>query len=251
MDLGSGLYLGHACLLQLAGGLSLRVGLLPGSAVAPDFKFQFFAESVNAGHTHSVQSTRNFVRRGVEFSSCVQLRHYDLGGRNLLSVDFHVIDRDAASVIDYSDGVISLNRNFNLRGIAGQRFVYGIVDNFVHQMMKSHLSGRSDVHSGALAHRFHPAEDFNRIGVVVTSVRSAVSIRDGGDFPVFCFSFDGSIDFFCGHSAPRRCPDLCVTQVQQLPGIGLKIPASLNTYRTLGVQFKLLEFHILRLLWDW
>ena len=46
-------------------------------------------------------------------------------------------------------------------GIAGQRFVHGIVDNFVNQVVQPHLPGRADVHGRTQAHRFQPFQHFD------------------------------------------------------------------------------------------
>ena len=60
-----------------------------------------------------------------------------------------------------------MDRDLDLVGKAGQRFVDRVVHHFVYQVMKSQLSGGTDIHGGALAHGFHAAEYFDGIGVVL------------------------------------------------------------------------------------
>ena len=93
-----------------------------------------------------------------------------------------------------------MNGDFDLVCETGERFVDGVVHDFVNEMMQTKLAGRTDVHCRALADSFHAAEHFDRVGGVVT-----VATINGSQLPVFCFGFDdGSCDLFRGHSAPWR-----------------------------------------------
>src|SRR5260370_38852312 len=70
--------------------------------------------------------------------------------------------------------------------------------------MQALFPGRADVHGGTFAHRFHPAEDFDGVGGVVSV----------GDFAVLVLRVVLSVDalainefglhFFRGHSAPCK-----------------------------------------------
>src|SRR4029077_18855370 len=111
--------LGGTGFSQFAGGLAFRVCLLPGETVAPDFEIEFFAERVDAAHPYAVQSSRNFIGVAVELAACVQGGHHDLRGGNFFAVDVHVVDRNAASVVDYGDGVVEVDGDFDLIGVAG------------------------------------------------------------------------------------------------------------------------------------
>jgi hypothetical protein len=44
-------------------------------------------------------------------------------------------------------------------GVAGECLVDRVVDYLIDQMVQAALTGRSDVHAGALAHRFEAFED--------------------------------------------------------------------------------------------
>ena len=199
VDFGAALLAG-ARFLQLAGGLAFGIGLLPGKSVAPDFEIEFFAERVHAGNADAVQSAGNFVGRRIELSAGVQLGHHDLRGGNFFAVDVHHVDGNAAAVVDDRDGVVEVNGDVDLVGVTGERFVDRVVHDFVDQMVQSHLAGRADVHGGTFAHRFHAAEHFDGVGVVV-----AVASVDGSQLSVFWLSFVDGSDLFRGHSAPWKC----------------------------------------------
>ena len=129
-----------ARLLQPAGWFALGVGLLPHSAVAPDFQLEQLAERVHAGNTDAVQSAGNFVVRAVELAARVQNRHHHLGRGDALAIDIHISGRDAASVVHYRDGVVDMDGDVNVIGITRQRFVHRVVDHFVHQVVQAHLA---------------------------------------------------------------------------------------------------------------
>jgi hypothetical protein len=66
-----------------------------------------------------VQASGNFVGVAVELAAGVQRGHHDLRGGNFFAVDVHVIDGDAASVVDYGDRVVEMDGDFDLVGVAG------------------------------------------------------------------------------------------------------------------------------------
>ena len=51
-------------------------------------------------------------------------------------------------------------------GIPGERFVYGVVDDFVDQMMQTHLARRADVHRRPQANGFQTFEHLDTTGIV-------------------------------------------------------------------------------------
>ena len=131
----------------------------------------------------------------------MQLGHARPAPRNLLAVDVHHVDGNAAAVVDHGDGVVDVNGDFDLVGMAGERFVDGVVHDFVDQVVQSHLAGRADVHRGTLAHGFHAAENFDGIGVVVP-----VAPGYCRELRIFNLCFVDGSDFFRGHSAPWKVP---------------------------------------------
>src|ERR1700674_893629 len=203
VNLRACLYFGGAGFSQFAGGLAFRVRLLPGETVAPDFEIEFFAQRVDAAHADAVQSSGNFVGVAVELAARVQRGHHDLRGGNFFAVDVHVVDGNAASVVDYGDGVIEVDGHFDLVGVAGEGLVNRVVDDFVHQVMQPKFAGRADVHGGTFAHRLHAAEDLDRVGGVFSVGDLAVLVLGVDALRVDDFG----LQFFRSHSAPWRTPD--------------------------------------------
>src|SRR5438034_8215098 len=60
-----------------------------------------------------------------------------------------------------------MNEDFYTIAVTCQRFVDGIIDNLVDQMMKSKLTGRSDVHCRPFSHGVSAFEDSNRSRAVL------------------------------------------------------------------------------------
>ena len=113
----------------------------------------------------------------------MQRGHYYLRRRNFLAIDVHRFRRNSAAVVDNRDRIIDVNGDFDFVGMSGKRLVNGVVHNFVDKMMEPELAGRANVHSRAFAHRFHAAENFDRISGIV-AVRAVHA-----SFAVFGFFF--------------------------------------------------------------
>src|SRR5712691_9962435 len=169
---------GLACLaglLQLGGRLAFLVGLFPHLAIALNFQLQPVGKRVDHGNAHAVQAAGNFVGLAVEFSARMQQRHYHFH-RGALFRLVHV-HGNAAAVVHHSDGLVGVHGDVDLIGVAGQRFVYGVVHHFPDEMVQAHLSRRADVHCGAQAHGFESAENFDGFRVVlVAALRRAAYV---------------------------------------------------------------------------
>ena len=165
----------------------------------------------------------------------------------------HVVDGNAATVVDYGDGVIEVDSDFDFVGVAGERFVYRVIDYFVDQMMQAEFAGRAYVHGGTLAHGFHAAEDFDGIGGVVSVGGFAVLVLRVvvlrvvfrvDDLPINEFG----LQFFRGHSAPWRMPDSdawlegrfrdCSGEVNLLNFLLVSCHQSLRYFNTKGAYFE-------------
>src|SRR6266851_802044 len=73
--------------------------------------------------------------------------------------------------------------------------------------MKTQFAGRADVHGWTLAHGFHAAQDFDRVGGVVSVGCFAVLVlRVVLSVDALAINEFG-LQFFRGHSAPWRMPD--------------------------------------------
>ena len=141
------------------------VALAPDVAVAMDLELEPLGEEVDDRDADAVQAAGDFVRVVVELSAGVQLGHDDLGRRAaLFLVD---VDGDAAAVVLDRHRVVDVDRDLDRVGVAGQRLVDGVVDDFVdHVVQAADVIGVADVHARALAHRIESLEDFDVFGCV-------------------------------------------------------------------------------------
>ena len=74
----------------------------------------------------------------------MQRSHDHLRGRNFFAVNIHVADGNAAAVVNHGDGVVDMDGDVHAIGIAGQRFVHGVVYHLVDQVMQAQLARRAD-----------------------------------------------------------------------------------------------------------
>jgi hypothetical protein len=87
------------------------------------------------------------------------------------------IDRNAAAIV--GDGQESVGAQFDLDegGVAGQRLVHRVVDDFGEQMMQRLLVGAADIHAGPAAHRLEAFQHLDVAG----GVAGLGAGRAGGD----------------------------------------------------------------------
>ncbi len=170
VNLGAALLAG-AGLAQIAGGQAATEIHLPGVAVAPDLDVEFLRERVDAADADAVQAAGDFVGGGVEFSAGVQLGEDDLdGGHHLAVANGHHVDGNAAAIVDDGDGVIDVDDDVDFFGVAGERFVDGVVDYFVDKMVQPHLAGGADVHGRPKANSLKAFEDLDVFAGVLAVV---------------------------------------------------------------------------------
>ena len=113
----------------------------------------------------AMKATGNLVTLAAEFAAGMQNGENDLNRRNLF-LGVH-IDRNATAVIGNGNRVIGMDPNLDVVAVTRKRFVDGVVDDFVHKMMKAARAGRSNVHTRTLAYRFEAFEDLNVRAIVM------------------------------------------------------------------------------------
>ena len=119
-------------------------------AVLIDFRFQPFGKGVDRLDADAVQTARNFVARvSAELTARVDLREDDFHRRNaLFGVD---LGGDAAAVVFDGARTVHIDGDFDVRAVARERFVDGVIDDLAHEMMQPPLVRGADIHTGALA----------------------------------------------------------------------------------------------------
>ena len=181
VDLGAALLAGSG-LAQFADGKTATEIHLPGVAVAPDLDVEFLAERVDATHAHAVQAAGDFVGGGIEFAAGVELGEDHLHRRHHLAVAHrHHVHGNAAAIVDHGDGVVDVDDDFDLLGVAGQRFIDGVIDHLIDQVVQAHLAGRADVHGRTKAHRLQAFENLDVFAGV-----AAVVAASGGEGLLGC-----------------------------------------------------------------
>ncbi len=142
-------------------------------AVAPDREVQPLGQRVDDRHADAVQAAGDLVAAAVaELAAGVEHGEDDLGGGLLLLG--HRVDGDAAAVVRDRDGVVRVDDDLDLVGLAGEGLVDGVVDDLVDQVMEAAGAGRADVHARALADRLETLQDGD-----VLSVVAAVALAGG------------------------------------------------------------------------
>lgn len=157
----------------LVGLLVLREGrrrdtelvvLGPAVAVGLDLDRDLGRQGVHDGHADAVQTAGDGVAAAAELAARVQDRQDDLDGR--LPLGRHDADRDAAAVVDDPHTAVGEDRHVDGVRVPGQGLVDRVVHHLVHEVVQPALTGRADVHAGALAHRVQAFQDLDRTRVV-------------------------------------------------------------------------------------
>ena len=107
---------------------------------------------IDTTHAYSVQPTRNLIRILVELTTCVEDRHHYLK-RGLALFGMHG-NRNPATVVFDCYTVAFVNDHVYHSGMAREGLVNRVVHDLVYEVVKAFLAYITDVHRGALAHRF-------------------------------------------------------------------------------------------------
>ena len=138
------------------------------AAVALDLELEPARQRVHDRDADAVQAAGDLVALAAELAARVEHREHDLG-RRLVGILGVRIDRNAAAVVDDATPAVGQQRDVDTRRVARQRLVDGVVDDLVDEVVQTRRTGRTDVHTGALAHRLKTLEN----GYVLGAVRHA------------------------------------------------------------------------------
>ena len=126
---------------------------------------QPFGQRVDDARADAVQAAGDLIAPAAELAARVQDGKDDLErGTSGLRLNVH---GDAAAVIDDGDGVVGIDLHGDVRAVAREGFVDGVIDDLIDEVVQTARGGRADVHARALAHRFQSLEDLNFRGVVI------------------------------------------------------------------------------------
>ena len=135
-------------------------------AFAVDRQVQPVGQCVDDRHAHAVQAAGDLVGVLVEFPAGVQLGHDHFGRRDAFAG--MQADRDAPAVVGHFRRAVGVQRDRHAVGMAGERFVDRVVDDFVDHVVQARaIVGIADVHAGAFAHRVEALQDLDGICAIL------------------------------------------------------------------------------------
>src|SRR5437763_16257155 len=134
------------------------------STVTLDPDLELLGERIDDRDANAVQTAGDFIRVLVELAAGMEHRHRELDARHLLRrMD---VDGNAAPIVLDGDRIVFVNRDRDAVGVADERFIDRVVDDFVNEVVESSLRRRADVHTGAFANGLEPLEDLDLTGIV-------------------------------------------------------------------------------------
>ena len=134
-------------------------------AIATHAHNNLSGKRIHNRNAYTVQAAGNLITFAAEFTTCMEDGEYNLDGWDFfLGV---LVYGNAAAIVDNGDGVVLMDGNLNVVTIASKSFIYCVVYNLVHQMVKAARTGRTDIHTRALAHCFKAFQDLNVLAAVV------------------------------------------------------------------------------------
>jgi hypothetical protein len=77
------------------------------------------------------------------------------------------VNGDASAVIDDLATPVGHQRDGDVGGMTGHRFIDRLVDNFVHEMVQARRARRADVHTWSLPDCFESFKDLNVFSAVL------------------------------------------------------------------------------------
>ena len=143
---------------------------------ARDFDLQALGQGVRDRHADAVQAARSPIDLGVEFAARMQRAHDDFE-RGFFRKFGMRVDRDAAAVVGDGDETVGLHLDIDPVGVAGQRLVHGIVDDFGEQVMERLLVGAADIHTWPAPDRLEPFQNLDMFCRIAGLGRRAAGSR--------------------------------------------------------------------------
>ena len=108
-----------------------------------------------------MQAAGDRVAAAAEFSAGVEDRQTTSTVDFLFVLDH--VDRDAATIVGDHDSAVRAHDDGDRVAVSGESLIDGVVDDLVDEMVQPARTGRSDVHTGALAHRLKSLEDLDLV----------------------------------------------------------------------------------------
>ena len=150
--------LDRLCYLSLGKGHGINLALFINLNIQP------FRKGIYYTGSYTVKTAGNLITGSSELSSCMKDGENNFQGG--LSRLFLYIYRNSSSIIPYGNGIILMNSYGNGITKSGQSLVYGVIHDFINQMMQTANGGTSDIHSRSFSNRFQSLQNLNLICTV-------------------------------------------------------------------------------------
>ena len=153
---------GHLALFDAAPDLAADLGRVKFLRVLHtlfiDLDGQPFGQRVCYARAHAVQTARRLVFPVVELAAGVQLGEHHLHARH--SVLGVYIDGDSSAVVSDARAVVGVESDVDVGAVPVGDLIDAVVDDLPKDVVHSPAARAADIHTGALAHRLEPFEDF-------------------------------------------------------------------------------------------
>ena len=111
-----------------------------------------------------MKTTGYFVSSTAEFTTCMQNGKYYFNSRNAcFMINTY---RYTTSIINNSNGIVLINGDINRITKSCKCLIYGIIYNFINQMMKTSACCGTDVHTGSLSNSLKTFQNLNLVGAI-------------------------------------------------------------------------------------
>ena len=122
-------------------------------------------EGIYHGNAYAMKAAGNLVAITAELAPGMEHRQNNLHGR---LAGFMQVNRNAAAIIGNGDAVVLMNHHVDIRAVACQRLIYGIVHYLINKMMQSTLRCAANIHARTLPDCLQPFQNLNLLGTVFT-----------------------------------------------------------------------------------
>ena len=89
--------------------------------------------------------------------------HHLQGGLAGLGLNVH---GNAPAIVHHGDGAVLVDLHQDIRAVACQGLVDGVVHDLIHQMVKTGGGGGADIHTGPLADSLQPLQNLDLRGII-------------------------------------------------------------------------------------
>ena len=126
---------------------------------------KIFRKRVDAAYAHAVQAAGDLIAPAAELAA--RMEHGQGDGQGVFAGLCVIADGNAAAVVAHGDRSVPQERDLDVRTVARERFVDGVIDDLAHKVMQAARIGRADVHARAAPNGFQPFEHLDLRGVIV------------------------------------------------------------------------------------